>query len=158
MHFASRGGRGRKKQLNFELNLVPFIDVLSVCICFLLVTAVFINLGSIHVSQAVGSQADKNQKPSGSVVVSMGSGGDIRFEAKEVKGAAGDLSLVTIKGVSGKINYGRAEQWVRAFSSRFTDVKTVMMMPNPTSKYDDLIQLMAMFKKNSMDQIGVAPL
>lgn len=157
MHFAARG-KGRKKQLNFELNLVPFIDVLSVCICFLLVTAVFINLGSIPVSQAVGSEADKSQQKTGSVTVSLGSGGDVRFEAKDVKGISGDMSLVTIKGVSGKINYDRAEQWVKAFASRFTSVKTVLMMPNPTSKYDDLIQLMAMFKKNSMDQIGIAPL
>jgi len=28
--------KGRKKSMNFELNLVPFIDVLSTCICFLL--------------------------------------------------------------------------------------------------------------------------
>jgi biopolymer transport protein ExbD len=157
MHFASRG-RGRKKGLNFELNLVPFIDVLSVCICFLLVTAVFINLGSIHVSQAVGSEADKSQKQTGSVTVSLGSGGDVRFEAKGVKGISQDFSLVTIKGAGGKINYTKTEEWIRSFSSRFTSVKTVMMMPNPTSKYDDLIQLMAMFKKNSMDQIGIAPL
>src|SRR5262245_63027597 len=99
MNFAGQRGRGRKKQLNFELNLVPFIDVLSVCICFLLVTAVFINLGSIPVSQAVGSQADKEKK-TGSVIVSLGGGGDVRFEVKDVKGITKDSSLVTIKGIS----------------------------------------------------------
>ena len=158
MHFSSKSGRGRKKSMNFELNLIPFIDVLSTCICFLLVTAVFVNLGSIHVSQAVGTEKNKEQVKSGSVIVSLGSGGDVRFEAKDVKGFASDLSLVTIKGHGGKINYTKTEEWIKTFTSRFAKVKTVLMMPNPTSKYDDLIQLMAQFKANSMDQIGIAPL
>lgn len=158
MHFSSNGGRGRKKSMNFELNLIPFIDVLSTCICFLLVTAVFINLGSIHVSQAVGTEKNQEQVKTGSVIVSLGNGGDVRFEAKDVKGFASDLSLVTIRGQGGKINYPKTEEWIRTFTSRFTNVKTVLLMPSPTSKYDDLIQLMAQFKKNSMDQIGIAPL
>lgn len=158
MHMSSGGGRGRRKTLNFELNLVPFIDVLSTCICFLLMTAVFINLGSINVSQAVGSQADKSQQKTGSVTVSLGGGGDVRFEAKEVKGITPDLALVTVKGVNGKIDWNRTGQWIKSFASRFQNVKTVLVMPNPTSKYDDLIQLMAQFKKSEMDQIGVAPL
>lgn len=158
MHFAGSGGRGRKKQTNFELNLVPFIDVLSTCICFLLVTAVFINLGSIHVSQAVGSEKLEAQQKQGSVMVSMGGQGDVRFEVKDVKGLAGQNALVTIKGAGGKIDFSRTSHWIESFASRYQDVKTVLLMPNPTSKYDDMIQLMAQFKKNSMDQIGVAPL
>lgn len=156
MH-VSGSKKGRKKNLNFELNLIPFIDVLSTCICFLLVTAVFINLGSIHVSQAVGSEKSA-AKPQGSVTVSLGGHGDIRFEVKDVAALRNSGNLVTITGDNGKINYKRTEEWIKSFSSRFTDVKTVLIMPNPSSKYDDLIQLMAQFKTASMDQIGIAPL
>ncbi len=158
MQFGGQGGRGRKKNMNFELNLVPFIDVLSVCICFLLVTAVFINLGSIHVSQAVGSEKLDETPSKGSITVSMGGQGDVRFEVKDVKGFTGDLNLVTVKGSGGKVNFAKTEEWIKAFSTRFADVKTVLLMPNPTSKYDDMIQLMAQFKANSVDQIGIAPL
>lgn len=158
MHFASGGGRGRKKNLNFDLNLVPFIDVLSTCICFLLVTAVFINLGSIQVNQAVGDAKVKQEESAGSVVVSMGSSGDVRFEVKDVKGFTQDLSMVTVRGKGGQVDYSRTEEWIKAFASRFQNVKTVLLMPNPSSKYDDMIQLMAQFKQNSMNQIGVAPL
>jgi biopolymer transport protein ExbD len=149
--------KGKKKNLNFELNLVPFIDVLSTCICFLLVTAVFINLGSLHVSQAVGSEKTA-AKPQGSVTVSLGGHGDIRFEVKDVPSLRRSGTLTTITGMNGKINYQRTEEWIKSFSTRFTDVKTVLIMPNPSSKYDDLIQLMAQFKASSMDQIGIAPL
>jgi biopolymer transport protein TolR len=155
MHVSVKGGKRRKKNMNFELNLIPFIDVLSTCICFLLVTAVFINLGAFHTSQAVGS-AKSQEKPKGSVTVSLGGKGDIRFEVKDVKGLKS--SPVTISGVQGKINYARTEEWIKSFTSRYTNVKTVLLMPNPHSKYDDLIQLMAQFKASQMDQIGIAPL
>ncbi len=159
MHMSSGGGRkGRKKNSNFELNLVPFIDVLSTCICFLLVTAVFINLGSMHVSQAVGSEKQTAEKAKGSVTVSLGGKGDIRFEVKDVPGLKGSQGLTTITGDDGKVNFKRTEQWIQTFASNNTDVKTVLLMPNPYSKYDDLIQLMAQFKKSQMDQIGIAPL
>src|ERR1700679_3944049 len=102
------GSNGRRK-LNFELNLVPFIDVLSTCICFLLVTAVFINLGAFDVSQAVGSDAAQSkEKPKGSVTVSLGGQGDIRFEVQNVQGLKKSESLVTIHGEGGKLNFFRA--------------------------------------------------
>src|SRR5262249_33183588 len=42
-------GKGGKKPLNAELNLVPFIDLLSCCISFLLITAVWTQLDRIAV-------------------------------------------------------------------------------------------------------------
>lgn len=158
MHVSSGKNKGRKKAMNFELNLVPFIDVLSTCICFLLVTAVFINLGSFHVSQAVGSEKTKQEEPKGTVTVSLGGHGDIRFDVKDVKGLSRSMSQTTIAGEAGKVNFKRTEEWIKAFASQYGDVKTVLIMPNPASKYDDLIQLMAQFKTASMDQIGIAPL
>jgi biopolymer transport protein TolR len=53
-----KGGRGRK--VNAELNLVPFIDLLSCCITFLIATAVWIELSSMPVDQAL---SDPNQPP-----------------------------------------------------------------------------------------------
>jgi len=155
MHVATGANKGRHKKMNFDLNLVPFIDVLSTCICFLLVTAVFINLGSLHVSQAVGSEKSQ-EKPKGTVTASLGGGGQIRFEVKDVKGLRNNT--ITINGERGRINFTRTEDWIKSFSSRYSDVKIVMIMPNPHSKYDDLIQLMAQFKQSQMDQIGIAPL
>jgi len=54
------GGGGRGKTMNFDLNLVPFIDLLSVCITFLLATAVWTQIMSIQVDQAI---QDPNAEP-----------------------------------------------------------------------------------------------
>ena len=39
---------GRKKPVDAELNLVPFIDLLVCCICFLLITAVWTKMAQLQ--------------------------------------------------------------------------------------------------------------
>src|SRR3974390_3252169 len=96
------GSNNGRRKLNFELNLVPFIDVLSTCICFLLVTTVFLNLGSFNVNQAIGDAKAKEEKKQGTVTVSFGSKGDVRFEIKDVPSYSGKNSVVTIHGDRGE--------------------------------------------------------
>ena len=50
-------GQGGKRTLVTDVNLVPFIDLLSVCICFLLMTAVWVQLGVLEVKQSQGTSA-----------------------------------------------------------------------------------------------------
>jgi biopolymer transport protein ExbD len=157
MNVASSGKNGKRK-LNFELNLVPFIDVLSTCICFLLVTTVFLNLGSFHVNQAIGSPSAKQEKKTGNVTVSFGSRGDIRFEIKDVPGYGGRNSMITIRGQGGQVSFDQADRFLSSFHSQAKDVKVALIMPNPMTRYDDIIQMMAHLKKNQLDQIGIAPL
>ena len=47
-------GKGGKKPLNAELNLVPFIDLLSCCISFLLITAVWTQIAGLQVASSGG--------------------------------------------------------------------------------------------------------
>ena len=41
-------GTGDKKSVNVELNIVPFIDLMSCLTAFLLVTAVWVNIAQIN--------------------------------------------------------------------------------------------------------------
>lgn len=58
----SESGGSGKRSLNPDINLVPFIDLLSVCICFLLISAVWLQVGSIQVKQAYGTDAEDAPK------------------------------------------------------------------------------------------------
>src|SRR4051812_12295053 len=53
-------GAGDKKSLNVELNLVPFIDLMSCLTAFLLVTAVWVNIAQINI-QPKGKTRDQAQ-------------------------------------------------------------------------------------------------
>ncbi|AZZ37670.1 tolR protein [Bdellovibrio sp. qaytius] len=54
------GGRGRST--NFDLNLVPFIDLMSVLITFLLISAVWTQVSMIQLGASFASPKDPNQQ------------------------------------------------------------------------------------------------
>ena len=57
------GGKQNKKPLDAELNLIPFIDLLVCCICFLLITAVWSQLAHIEVQQKATGKAETPALP-----------------------------------------------------------------------------------------------
>ncbi len=57
------GGHGGKKNVDQEIPLVPFIDLLFCCIMFLLATAVWNQLARISANQQVPGQAPTPDQP-----------------------------------------------------------------------------------------------
>lgn len=56
-----RNGQGGRKS-NVDLNLVPFIDLMSVCIIFLLITAVWTQVSMIQLGSSVYSKKTSEEK------------------------------------------------------------------------------------------------
>ena len=57
-------GKGGKRPLDAQINLVPFIDLLSCCISFLLITAVWTQLARMDVQQkGPGAAGAVDEKP-----------------------------------------------------------------------------------------------
>ena len=54
------GGGDRKKPLNADLNLVPYIDLLTCMVAFLLITAVWTQLARLKVGQRGQGPTDDN--------------------------------------------------------------------------------------------------
>jgi biopolymer transport protein ExbD len=59
---ASIGTEGGGKSVNVELNIIPFIDLMSCLTAFLLVTAVWVNIAKLDVKTA-GRARDQVTKP-----------------------------------------------------------------------------------------------
>lgn len=57
------GGKGRGKGQNVDLNLVPFIDLLSCLIAFLMITAVWSQIASLDVEQSISNTPPDEQTP-----------------------------------------------------------------------------------------------
>ena len=54
-------GKSRKKPLDTTINLVPFIDLMAVTISFLIMTAVWVQIGRLQISSN-GTPTDSNQQ------------------------------------------------------------------------------------------------
>src|SRR5260370_10920224 len=63
-------GKGGKKALDVEFNLVPFIDLLSCCISFLLITAVWTQIAGLQVASS-GGPPDQQQKQENTIDVKL---------------------------------------------------------------------------------------
>ncbi len=146
-----------KKNLDFELNLLPIISILAVCISFLLLTTVWVQIGTLNVSQAFGTESAKNEKtnPPSLWIELQNDGGAV------IKLNEGDTlkSRLMVKGASGsRVNLGRVEQSIAQIKSARPELNVALILPAPDSSYDDLIALMSRVKKHDIRDIGVAPL
>lgn len=57
-------GKSRGRSVNIELNLVPFIDLMSVLITFLLITAVWTQVSMIQIGSSLyGKKSDSQPNP-----------------------------------------------------------------------------------------------
>ncbi len=60
----SEGGPHGRKPVDVDLNLVPFIDVMSVLVAFLLLTAVWTNLAQINIKPGgLGTESEQKTEP-----------------------------------------------------------------------------------------------
>ena len=57
------GGKGGKKSVNADLNLVPYIDLLTCMVAFLLITAVWSQLARLEAHQKGQGQAGEETPP-----------------------------------------------------------------------------------------------
>lgn len=57
------GGSGGKRAVSVELNLVPVIDLMSVLITFLLITAVWTQVSMIQIGSSLYAKKDESQPP-----------------------------------------------------------------------------------------------
>lgn len=150
--------RKHKKHLDFELNLVPFIDLLSVCICFLLLTAVWLNVGSMNVKQAVGGQPKSETEKKPMVWVFLGTQGSMSFEVQDSAHIPANLRKLKIAGVDGKLSVADFTKALENIKKLEPNLRTALIQPQAQSVYEDIIQLMDTFKKSGVTDLGVVPL
>ncbi len=147
----------RRRHIDFEINLIPFIDLLSVCICFLLLTAVWLQVGSLNVKQAVGGQAASESLKKPTMWVLMGEGGEISLDVRDAKIPAG-LVKQKVAGKDGRPDFDNLEKIVSRLRQSEPMLVTALLQPVKASVYEDIIDLMDRFKKSGIIDLGVSPL
>jgi biopolymer transport protein TolR len=143
------GGKGGKKPLDAELNLVPFIDLLVCCICFLLITAVWTQMHRINVKQSGKSQATENNeppKPKLNITVLVGEDGYTI--------TAGPERLDIPK--SGDVyDAGKLGERLRDIKTRFTDKEDITVSVEDGVAYRFVVEAMDIALQQHFTQLKV---
>lgn len=147
-----------KKHLDFELNLIPFIDLLSTCICFLLITAVWMQVGSLNVKQAVGGQpaAETEKKPTAWIF--MEKDGSVTFDVKDSATLQANLRKSTVPAKDGKTDLETISKLAADLKTVDPSLRTALIQPKADTNYEDIIDLMDTVKKAGLGDLGVVPL
>ncbi|MCB0357676.1 MAG: biopolymer transporter ExbD [Bdellovibrionales bacterium] len=147
-----------KKELNHELNLIAFISLLSVLICSLLLTAIWVQIGTMNVKQAVGGQAAESTEKIPTLWANMQKNGDVVFQLEQAPKVKRTLSNLRIANLNGALNKEAIATHLLQLVDTLPNLRTALVKPNADSLYEDIIALMDQFKKAGLVDLGVTPL
>ena len=148
----------QKRELNFELELLPIISILAVCICLLLLVMTWVPLGVISTQQALGENAESAPKENPpSIFAAIHDNGEIDLQLKDAPQAAPHLVHAVINSTGGQLSIDQLNRYLQSAKQEVPNLKTVVVMPHHTSKVDDVIKMMDVFRKNQFTDVGISP-
>ncbi len=131
-------GKGGKKPLDTAINLVPFIDLMAVLIVFLIMTAVWTQLGRLQVSQSGQSVSDSEPPPTTLQPISM------LITEKDLKLTVGSLPLEPInitRNDKGQIEIDKLLAKLKELKNQQQDQSAITLNTEDGVKYEDLVRL-----------------
>lgn len=147
------------KELDFEINLIPFISLLSALICSLLLTATIISIGSMKVKHAVGGQSLSETAKTPVVWVQMDTDGTLTLLLKDAVGkVASQFKSRRVKSHLGEIDWIQFEKNLNEVKELVPELESVLIQPQAQSVYEQIINLMDLCKKMGMSNLGIAPI
>lgn len=148
---------GAKKELNTELNLSSFIDLLSTLVCFLLVSAVWVQVASLDVMQSHGTDSgapseaaalDIDFVDAGKANLILKKGG--RVIQKTV------VQQTEIKALVEKINLA-VISFKQMPALKNARIESVLIGTHPKLIHGDMISVMDGLRMHQITNIGVKP-
>ena len=121
----------RLRGMHVELNLVPFIDLLSVCITFLLLTAVWTQVQALSIDQGVADPATETADAEVPLTVHLSADGIWLGRDSE--------SGTTLPIAGGVYDWGRVLAAVRADRALHTDARDAVIVTDDGVQYEHMI-------------------
>ncbi len=146
-----------KKELNFEINILPILDILSVLICFLLLTAVWVQIGTLDTRQALGDNSVNGAVNPPSLWIGVATNGTLKISLRDVKSVSGSQDAIVNSSGSG-IDWKAFNQKIDSLHLQIPELKTVVISPEAKANYGDVIRLMDQLKQKQLTDIGLSPL
>ena len=131
--------KGGKKPLDIAINLVPFIDLMSVTISFLIMTAVWTQIGRLQVSNS-GGPSDPNKEEEQTKTVPL----ILLLTEKELRLTAGGSAFDPIpitRDSKGKIDLTKLVTKIKELKVQLPDQSAITLQTEDTVRYEDLVRV-----------------
>ena len=141
--------KGGKKPLDAMINLVPFIDLMAVTIVFLIMTAVWTQLGRLQVSQSGTSQGEEVTPPPLMPITLL-------ITDKELKLTVGGSQLDAIpitRDDRQRIDITRLVLKLKELKAQQPDQAAITLSTEDSVRYEDLVRLIDTVVKDGADPL-----
>lgn len=146
---ATSGMGGGKKSVNADLNLVPFIDLLSTLIVFLLITAVWQQISVLSTNSA-STTASQSAAPPDPNRVDL----SVSLLMDHIEASEGKTST-RINHIGGEPDYAALIKLLNAWKGRHPERSDVILHTDSQAPYKQLIRLMDSLVETKFDDVGV---
>ena len=148
----------KKEQFDYQLDLTPFISLLSVCICFLLLTVAWVQIGALSVKQVMGSKAQGSStenKTSLWIYIKAKK----RIEVRLKKGAK-SLSQKFISSIDEDkaFNFKNFQKHLIEIKKKQSNLKEAFILPQEQIAYEDIIKIMDGVRQVGIFSMGLSPI
>jgi biopolymer transport protein TolR len=146
--------KGGKKPLDAELNLVPFIDLLSCCITFLLITAVWTQIAGLQVASSGAPPVDQKQEATVDLKLLLTEKG----YSLTMPGAQVDIPKIS--GPDGQPQFDRKAlvEKIKTVKASLPEQNAITVQPEDAVAYDDLVSTVDTCLGEQLRNVTVAPL
>jgi biopolymer transport protein ExbD len=147
-----------KRELNSDLNLTPFIDLLSTLICFLLISSVWVQVASMDLKQSHGTSAGAARE-SAAVDVILGKPG---VATLILKMGSRSLNRTTITADSTAELVVKLQKQIITYKNlpalKNATIESVLVAPHAQVMHGDMVKVLDGFRVNGITNIGVKPM
>jgi biopolymer transport protein ExbD len=145
-------GKGGKKALDASVNLVPFIDLLSCCLAFLLITAVWTQLARMDVKQkgqgAAGASDEK--PPEATVQLTL----FVNKDGYQFAKSTGETTDIPMKGED--YDYTKLADILKDAKSAYPDKSDITVKSDDSIIYEKVIKTMDVVISSKFDDVGLS--
>ena len=153
MDLGGGGGKG-KKPLDTTINLVPFIDLMAVTIVFLIMTAVWTQLGRLQVSQA-GQSASEEPPPEQNLQPIT-----LLLTEKEIRLSVGGSMfdpIPLIKNEKDQLDLTKLVDKLKELKTQQPDQSNITLNTEDAVVYSDLVDVIDTCIGNQFPSVSVSP-
>jgi len=148
-------GKGKKKKpLDVMINLVPFIDLMAVTIVFLIMTAVWTQLGRLQVSQA-GQNASEEPPPEQNLQPIT-----LLLTEKEIRLSVGGSQfdpIPLIRDEKGSVDLSKLISKLKELKTQQPDQSNITLQTEDAVVYEDLVGVIDACIGNQFPSVSVSP-
>lgn len=150
------GGKGGKKSLDVAINLTPFIDLMAVTISFLIMTAVWTQIGRLQVSQAGGPATEEEQQQEQQTkTVQL----TLYITPTELKLTADETAFDPIpvtRDPKQRLDLVKLTERIKELKTQLPDQTAITLQTDDKVRYEDLVRIIDECMGSGLPQISVS--